>query len=68
MASVPDPARLRRGPPLGGEIPSPANPPPGCTFHARCPMAVERCRREVPGWRELGESWVACHRAEKAAA
>jgi oligopeptide transport system ATP-binding protein len=37
---------------LGGEVPSPLNPPPGCVFHPRCPIAVERCRSEVPALRE----------------
>ena len=44
---------------LGGEVPSPLNPPPGCVFHPRCPIAVDRCRREVPELREIG----AGHRA-----
>ncbi len=38
---------------LGGEVPSPLNPPPGCVFHPRCPIAVDRCRREVPELREI---------------
>ena len=67
LASVPepDPAVQRAKPrvPLTGEIPSPANPPPGCRFHTRCPLAVERCRREVPAWRAVGASMVACHLA-----
>jgi len=47
---------------LEGEIPSPANPPPGCKFHTRCPMAEDRCRKEVPQWRELSEDhFAACH-------
>ncbi len=47
---------------LEGEIPSPANPPPGCKFHTRCPMAEDRCRKEVPQWRELSEDhYAACH-------
>ncbi len=47
---------------LEGEIPSPANPPPGCKFHTRCPMAEDRCRKEVPQWRELSENhFAACH-------
>lgn len=34
--------------PIKGEIPSPLNPPPGCTFHPRCPLAVQSCREQVP--------------------
>ena len=68
LAAVPepDPVAQRAKPrvPLAGEIPSPANPPPGCTFHTRCPLATERCRREVPEWRPIGDSMVACHHAE----
>jgi len=50
---------------LEGDIPSPANPPPGCPFNTRCPVAKERCVTEVPEWRELEPGrWVACHFAE----
>jgi oligopeptide transport system ATP-binding protein len=50
---------------LQGDVPSPANPPSGCVFHTRCPIAVERCTREVPEWRDLGGGhWVACHLAD----
>jgi len=52
---------------LKGELPSPLNPPSGCTFHKRCPYAIERCRVEVPVLRRLGETQVACHRAEELA-
>jgi oligopeptide transport system ATP-binding protein len=38
---------------LGGEVPSPLNPPPGCVFHPRCPIAIDRCRVEVPELREI---------------
>lgn len=44
-----------------GEIPDPISPPPGCTFHPRCPMAEIRCQAEVPELRDLGGSRVACH-------
>ena len=50
---------------LEGEIPSPVNPPSGCKFHTRCPVAKDRCRQEIPLWRELNEGhFVACHFAE----
>ena len=50
--------------PPQGEIPDPINPPSGCAFHPRCPLAVERCSRERPEMRVLGASKVACHLAE----
>jgi peptide/nickel transport system ATP-binding protein len=51
---------------LPGEVPSPANPPPGCTFHPRCAYAVERCRIEPPPLRECEPGHlVSCHRAEE---
>ncbi len=50
---------------LKGEIPSPINPPSGCRFHTRCPIAVARCSQEVPEMRELRpRHFVACHLAE----
>jgi oligopeptide transport system ATP-binding protein len=46
---------------LVGEVPSPLNPPPGCVFHPRCPIAVDRCRGEVPPLREVSPGhWAAC--------
>jgi oligopeptide transport system ATP-binding protein len=49
---------------LRGEVPSPLNPPPGCVFHPRCPIAVERCGVEVPPLREIRPGhWAACHLA-----
>jgi peptide/nickel transport system ATP-binding protein len=50
--------------PPKGEIPDAINPPPGCAFHPRCPLAVERCRVERPEMRRIGETRVACHVAE----
>ncbi len=51
---------------LSGDIPSPANPPSGCRFHTRCPYATERCRTEVPEYREYGEGhFAACHLCEE---
>ncbi|MDR2486556.1 MAG: ABC transporter ATP-binding protein [Clostridiales Family XIII bacterium] len=61
---VPDPAveATRHRIILKGDVPTPLNPPPGCTFHPRCPHAEERCRTEVPKLREVspGHS-VSCH-------
>ena len=60
---IPDPeieARQQRVP-LAGEVPSPLNPPDGCVFHPRCPLAVDSCRRQVPVLREMAPGhWVAC--------
>ena len=52
---IPDPEleQRRQRVVLGGEVPSPLNPPSGCVFHPRCPIAVDRCRREVPALREI---------------
>ncbi|WP_096187113.1 ABC transporter ATP-binding protein [Evansella halocellulosilytica] len=47
---------------LKGDIPSPVNPPSGCSFHTRCPFADEKCKQEVPEFRELKpDHYVACH-------
>jgi peptide/nickel transport system ATP-binding protein len=64
LSAIPslDPNERGRAQKLKGEIPSPANPPPGCKFHTRCPMAEDRCRTEVPQWKELSEDhYAACH-------
>ena len=61
---IPDPAveAARERTVLRGEVPSPLNPPPGCVFHPRCPIAVDRCSAEVPALRELrGAHSGACH-------
>jgi dipeptide transport system ATP-binding protein len=60
----PDPARKRERIVLKGELPSPLNPPGGCTFHPRCPLADDRCKRERPPARQLGASQVACFKAD----
>jgi peptide/nickel transport system ATP-binding protein len=68
---VPDPASeaTRRTSRLKGEIPSPLDPPAGCVFHTRCPIATERCRSEVPVLRELAPGHrAACHNIAGAAA
>ena len=51
--------------PVGGEVPNPINPPPGCSFHPRCPFAYERCRRERPELIDVGGTLVACHAVEE---
>ena len=67
-APIPDPARKRRRVVLQGDVPSPANPPPGCRFHTRCPHAVARCRVEDPPLREVAPGQhVACHLREPGA-
>ena len=51
---------------LQGDIPSPANPPKGCRFHTRCPYATERCKCEVPAYREYEPGhFAACHMLEE---
>ncbi|MDA8205124.1 MAG: ABC transporter ATP-binding protein, partial [Thermaerobacter sp.] len=48
-----------------GEMPSPFAPPPGCAFHGRCPIVVERCRQEIPALRAIAPNHaVKCHLAE----
>ncbi len=52
--------------PMSGEVPNPINPPPGCSFHPRCPLANARCRSEAPRLiRDGAGSEVACHAVEE---
>jgi peptide/nickel transport system ATP-binding protein len=52
--------------PVAGEVPNPLNPPPGCTFHPRCPWANERCKREQPEFKPSPTGgMVACHAVEE---
>ena len=65
---VPDPklSRSRQRIVLEGDIPSPMNPPKGCRFHTRCPYATDRCREQVPVFKEYEpEHWAACHLLEE---
>ncbi len=60
---IPDPVieQKRKHQIIKGEIPSPINPPPGCVFHPRCPMAVDACKKNMPEFREIRPGhWVAC--------
>jgi len=59
---VPDPRRRKQRMTLGGDVPSPVSPPPGCAFHPRCGHALEVCRRETPRLETgRGGHAVACH-------
>ncbi len=60
---IPDPKVKRRRVRLAGEVPSPINPPPGCHFHTRCPIAqFPRCKSETPALKQSSDGhWVACH-------
>jgi peptide/nickel transport system ATP-binding protein len=67
LAAVPDltPAGKKREA-VGGEVPNPLAPPPGCAFHTRCPHAAERCRHEIPRLRPVaGAGEAACHAIEE---
>jgi len=59
---VPDPEISRKKILLQGDVPSPMNPPTGCTFHTRCPECMDICSQEIPIFKNMGnEHWVACH-------
>jgi peptide/nickel transport system ATP-binding protein/oligopeptide transport system ATP-binding protein len=58
---IPNPRLKRQRTILKGDVPSPLNPPKGCRFHPRCPVAMEKCSQEEPEFREIGpDHWVAC--------
>ena len=64
ISSVPiaDPSRKKEMTILKGDVPSPINPPSGCSFHPRCPIAVDKCKTIEPELRDVGgEHFVACH-------
>ena len=61
---IPDPSveQRRKRIVLTGDIPSPVNPPSGCRFHTRCPVAFDRCKTEIPEFKEYGDGhFTACH-------
>lgn len=58
---VADPDRRGKRLRLTGELPSPLNPPTGCPFHPRCPLANDRCKAELPALTAAGPARVACH-------
>lgn len=64
---VPVPKKKRNRIILQGDVPSPINPPSGCRFHTRCPLAFDRCKTDVPVFREYDdEHLIACHLMEDA--
>ena len=66
LDAIPDLAMTGRDrAPVGGEVPSPIAPPPGCTFHPRCKLANARCRVERPLHTRDGDVLVACHAVEE---
>lgn len=65
---VPNPhiEKMRQRQVLTGDVPSSIEPPGGCHFHPRCPLAGEECKRTKPAWRQLlDERWIACHKVEE---
>jgi peptide/nickel transport system ATP-binding protein len=59
---IPDPAAKKQRVVLRGDVPTPINPPSGCRFHTRCPIAVDRCKLEEPPLRQVADGRdVACH-------
>ncbi len=67
LSAIPevDPDQAMKPVTLHGEIPNPANPPPGCRFHTRCPYVKDVCKTDDPVWKEIEpEHFVACHFAD----
>jgi oligopeptide/dipeptide ABC transporter ATP-binding protein len=59
---IPDPEIKKERAVLQGDIPSPINPPSGCVFHTRCPIAMPVCRELIPEQREIKQNhFVSCH-------
>ena len=64
LSAIPevDPDQAMKPVILRGEIPNPANPPPGCRFHTRCPYVKDVCKTDIPVWKEIEpDHFVACH-------
>ena len=62
LETLPDISMGRRDrPPMAGEVPNPMNPPPGCVFHPRCPLAADVCTREIPRQVMVDNTMIACH-------
>jgi oligopeptide/dipeptide ABC transporter ATP-binding protein len=68
LAAVPsaDPSRRGVAARVGGDVPSPANPPSGCRFHTRCPEVFDRCEREAPPLYRVAEGSSRCFLSERA--
>ncbi|MGG1400015.1 dipeptide ABC transporter ATP-binding protein [Bacillus salipaludis] len=63
---VPNPVIKKERILLKGDVPSPINPPTGCRFHTRCPLATSKCKTEEPALREMKKNhYVSCHFAEE---
>lgn len=63
---IPDPTLTRERVILEGDVPSPINPPSGCRFHTRCPVAKDICKQEEPVFADVGGGhFVACHLVER---
>lgn len=66
LEALPDMTRTGRPRnPVGGEVPNPIDPPSGCPFHPRCPLADPRCAREKPALLQWGKTEIACHAVEE---
>lgn len=64
LSAIPRPVvgRKRERIRLSGDLPSPSNPPTGCPFHTRCPIAKDHCATEKPAWRQIDDGhFIACH-------
>ncbi len=66
LAAVPSIDVEKRGaaPPVEGDVPSPSDPPPGCSFHTRCPAVMDRCRTDSPAAYRAGDRTIRCFLAD----